>query len=155
GPGAPRRGRPRGRRLLIVRAIAAAFWKDLQLLARDRAGLIFLTIAPVIVITVAGLSLASLYGADPRGSTAYVFPVADEDGGRIPRVLVDALRDEPRVQLELVPDRAAARALVSRQTAGVALIVPAGATAAVAHGDEAPLLLYTDPVKYLEVANLR
>lgn len=139
----------------MLRALGAAVLKDLQLLARDRAGLVFLTLAPIAVITVAGLSLASLYGADPRGQTAYRLPVADEDGGRIGRAFADALRDEPRVSLEVVPDRAAARALVRRQVAGVALVVPAGTTAALAAGREAPLVLYTDPVKYLEVANVR
>ncbi len=139
----------------MLRALAAAVIKDLQLLARDRAGLVFLTLAPIAVITVAGLSLASLYGADPRGQTAYRLPIADEDGGRIGRAFADALGDEPRVSLEVVPDRAAARALVTRQTAGVALVVPAGTTAALAAGRDAPLVLYTDPVKYLEVANVR
>ena len=46
----------------MMRGLVAALAKDLRLLARDRAGLIFLTIAPIVVITVAGLSLASLYG---------------------------------------------------------------------------------------------
>ena len=58
----------------MMRGLVAALAKDLRLLARDRAGLIFLTIAPIVVITVAGLSLASLYGADPTGATAYVLP---------------------------------------------------------------------------------
>ena len=53
----------------MLRALAAAMGKDFRLLARDRVGLVFLTLAPIIVITVAGFSLASLYGAGPRGDT--------------------------------------------------------------------------------------
>jgi ABC-type multidrug transport system permease subunit len=139
----------------MLGAFGAAFAKDIRLLARDRAALVFLTIAPVIVITVAGLSLASLYGADPRGATAYLLPVADEDGGRVGAVLRERLGAETRVQLEIVADRDAARALVRRQRAGVALVVPPGTTETVTSGGTAPLLLYTDPAKYLEVANVR
>ncbi|HLK11509.1 MAG TPA: ABC transporter permease [Candidatus Binatia bacterium] len=135
--------------------LGAAFLKDLRLLARDRAALVFLTVAPVLVIAVAGLSLASLYGADPRGTSAYLLPLADEDGGRVGQTLRARLAAEPRVVVEVVADRAAARALVRRQVAGAALVIPAGTTAAVARGEPAALLLYTDPVKYLEVANVR
>jgi len=49
--------RPGGR--LMLRGFGAALAKDLRLLMRDRVGLVFLTIAPVVVITVAGLSLAT------------------------------------------------------------------------------------------------
>src|SRR5581483_6046684 len=135
--------------------LGAALLKDLRLLARDRAGLVFLTIAPVVVITVAGLSLASLYGADPRGTSAYLLPVADEDGGRIGETVRARLASESRVLVEEVADREAARDLVRRQVAGAALVIPAGTTAAVGRGEPAALLLYTDPVKYLEVANVR
>ena len=41
----------------MLRGVAAAFTKDLRLLARDRVGVVFLTLAPIIVITVAGFSL--------------------------------------------------------------------------------------------------
>ena len=40
----------------------AALSKDFRLLFRDRVGLVFMTLAPVVVITVAGLSLSNLYG---------------------------------------------------------------------------------------------
>ena len=77
----------------MLGALAAAVGKDFRLLARDRVGLVFLTVAPIIVITVAGFSLASLYGAGVRGETAYVLPVADEDGGRVGRALAGV--DDP------------------------------------------------------------
>jgi ABC-type transport system involved in cytochrome c biogenesis permease component len=139
----------------MMRGLVAALAKDLRLLARDRAGLIFLTIAPIVVITVAGLSLASLYGADPTGTTAYVLPIADEDAGAIGHAIRERLATVSAVRVRVVPDAAAARALVTDRTAGVALVVPAGTSAAVADGRPATLGLYTDPVKYLEVANVR
>src|SRR5215510_1593012 len=64
-----------------MRAFLSLLTKDLRLLWRDRVGLVFLALAPLAVITVAGLSLANLYGADPTGQTAYELPLADEDGG--------------------------------------------------------------------------
>jgi len=59
----------------------AALGKDFRLLLRDRVGLVFMTLAPVVVITVAGLSLANLYGVT-GGTSVFVLPLVDEDGGR-------------------------------------------------------------------------
>ena len=140
---------------MILRALVAALGKDFRLLARDRVGLIFLTVAPIIVITVAGLSLASLYGADPRGATGYLLPVADEDGGRVGRALRSRLDAQDMVQVRVVGSRAEATDLVRRKEAGVALVIPAGASRALATGRSIELDLLTDPVKYLEVAHVR
>src|SRR5438132_1035495 len=88
-----------------VRALdGAAIAKDLRLLARDRAGLVFLALAPVVVITVAGFSLAGLFGAPPGGSRAYLLPVADEDGGRLGRALRAGLADAPALEMRRVAD---------------------------------------------------
>jgi ABC-type multidrug transport system permease subunit len=138
----------------MLRGLVPAVAKDLRLLARDRAGIVFLTLAPVVVMTVAGFSLATLYGAGPTGSGAYLLPVADEDGGRIARALARRLEDEPVVRLQPVAAAAEARALVRAQRAGAALVVPAGTSAAIASGRDATLLLYTDPVKYFEIAHV-
>src|SRR5262249_59478481 len=90
-PRAPRR-RQRGRAVrLMPRGLRAALGKDLRLLVRDRVGLVFLTLAPIVVITVAGVSLANLYGDGSRGGTAFVLPVVDEDGGGIERALREHL----------------------------------------------------------------
>jgi ABC-type multidrug transport system permease subunit len=139
----------------MLRALAAAIRKDFRLLLRDRVGLVFLTVAPIIVITVAGFSLATLYGAGPRGETAYVLPVADQDGGRVGRAIRRALADQDMVQVREVGSRADAEALLREREAGVALVVPADASRRLAAGEALELELLTDPVKYLEVANVR
>ena len=139
----------------MLRGLAVAFVKDLRLLARDRAALVFLTIAPVIVITVAGLSLASLYGAGPKGTTAYRLPFVDEDRGEIGGAFRKALETIDVVKLEPTDGRERARSLVVGKRAGVALVIPAAATEAVARGEEIELVLFTDPVKYLEIASVR
>jgi ABC-type multidrug transport system permease subunit len=138
-----------------MRALLAILAKDLRLLWRDRAGLFFLTVAPMLVITVAGFSLANLYGVDPTGQTAYDFPFVDEDGSALGRTLRDRLAAEPAVRLEVLSTRAEAEQRVRDKRAGTALVVPRGSDAAMARGDSADLLLYTDPVKYLERLNVR
>jgi hypothetical protein len=94
--------------------------KDLRLLWRDRAGLLFLLVAPLIVIAVAGFSLANLYGADPTGQTAYDLPFVDEDGGELARQIREQLAHEPTVRLRDVHDRAAAEQLVRRSSSHAA-----------------------------------
>jgi ABC-type multidrug transport system permease subunit len=140
---------------VIRRAFQASFVKDLRLIARDRVGLVFLTLAPIIVITVAGFSLASLYGADPIGQTAYLLPLVDEDGGRVGRAIRERLANETAIELRTVANREAARRMVDAREAGAFLVVPAGTTSALESGRDAALLLLTDPVKYLEIANVR
>jgi len=138
-----------------MRALALVIAKDLRLLWRDRAALIFLCLAPIAVIAVAGFSLASLYGADPTGQTAYVFPLVDEDGGELGRRLAERMAREPSLELRIVPTREEAAALVREKRAGTALVIPAGTERALRDGSSPSLLLYVDPVKYLERLNVR
>jgi ABC-type multidrug transport system permease subunit len=139
----------------MLAALGAALAKDLRLLLRDRIGLVFLTVAPIIVISVAGVSLASLYGADPRGATAYVLPLVDEDGGAIGAAIRERLAHESAITLRTTESRAEALALLEQREAGAALVIPAGTSRALEEGRASTLLLLTDPVKYLEIANLR
>src|SRR5205814_9067223 len=137
-PGASRR---RGGRLgsLVLRGFAAALAKDVQLLRRDRVGVVFLVLAPIVVITVAGLSLATLYGDTPRGGSAPVLPLADEDGGWAGTALRERLAAEPSVRVHAVGNAEAARALVEGKAAGGALVIPAGTSDALASGRPARL----------------
>jgi ABC-type multidrug transport system permease subunit len=138
-----------------MRTLLLVIGKDLLLLWRDRAALVFLAIAPIAVISVAGFSLASLYGADPKGETAYVFPLMDEDGGALARRLEEAAADESALEVRSTATREEAAALVREKKAGTALVIPRGTEDALAEGRPASLLLYVDPVKYLERLNVR
>jgi ABC-type multidrug transport system permease subunit len=138
-----------------LRSLLVLIGKDLRLLWRDKAGLIFLTIAPIVVITVAGFSLANLYGADPTGQTAYDFPLADEDGGAMGGEIRARLGSEASVRMRVVGGRAEAEELVRSKRAGSALVIPAGTEAALEKGEPASLVLYIDSVKYLERLNVR
>ena len=101
----------------MLSGFIAALGKDFRLLLRDRVGLVFMTLAPVVVITVAGLSLANLYRSN-GGSSIFVLPLVDEDGGRVGRALAERLRDDRAVRVTLVAERGAARALGARQADG-------------------------------------
>jgi ABC-type multidrug transport system permease subunit len=138
-----------------MRAFLSLLTKDLRLLWRDRVGLVFLALAPLAVITVAGLSLANLYGADPTGQTAYELPLADEDGGALGREIRARLAGEQAVRLRPVESRGEAERLVRDKRAGTALVIPGGTQAALDAGRPASLVLYTDAVKYLERLNVR
>jgi ABC-type multidrug transport system permease subunit len=140
---------------VMLEALGAALAKDLRLLLRDRIGIVFLTLAPMIVISVAGVSLASLYGADPRGATAYVLPLVDEDGGPVGAAIRGRLAHESAITLRTVASRAEALALLEQREVGAALVIPAGTSGAQQEGRGSTLLLLTDPVKYLEIANVR
>ena len=128
--------------------------KDFTLLLRDRTALLFLTLAPIVVMAVAGFSLASLYGADPVGQTAYDLPIVDEDGGELARQIEDRLSGDESVRVRRVASREEAQRLVHDKSAGSALVIPAGTRAALAAGNPASVLLYTDPVKFLERINV-
>ena len=138
-----------------MNTLLAIIAKDLRLLWRDKAGLIFLTLAPIMVMTVAGFSLANLYGADPTGQTAYEFPFVDEDGAALGRALRERLAKESAVNLRVLATRADAEERVRTKQAGTALVIPRGTEAALQNGEPAELVLYTDPVKYLERLNVR
>ena len=129
--------------------------KDLRLLFRDRVALVFMTLAPIVVISVAGFTLASLYGSDPTGQTAYDLPIVDEDGGDLARQITEQLATEKSVRVRRVDSRVEAERLVASKAAGSALVIPEGTAAALAAGKPARVLLYTDPVKYLERLNVR
>jgi ABC-type Na+ efflux pump permease subunit len=128
--------------------------KDLLLLLRDRTALLFLTLAPVVVMAVAGFSLASLYGADPAGQTAYELPIVDEDGGELALEIEERLRADESIRLKRVASREEAQRLVRDKVAGSALVIPAGTREALAAGRPAAVLLYTDPVRFLERLNV-
>lgn len=138
-----------------MRTLLLVIGKDLLLLWRDRAALVFLAVAPIAVISVAGFSLASLYGADPMGETAYVFPLVDEDGGALARRLEEAAAGESALEVRSTATREEAADLVREKKAGTALVIPRGTEDALDEGKPASLLLYVDPVKYLERLNVR
>jgi ABC-type multidrug transport system permease subunit len=139
---------------VIARALVAAVVKDVRLLVRDRVGLVFLTIAPLIVMSVAGFSLSTLFGGAPQPG-AYVLPVVDEDDGRIAFELRKRLANDATIEVRTIPTREQALDLVRSRESAAVLVIPAGTSAALARGSRASLHLFTDPVKFVELTNVR
>ena len=139
---------------MIARALVAAVVKDVRLLVRDRVGLAFLTIAPLIVMSVAGFSLSTLFGGAPQPG-AYVLPVVDEDDGRIAADLRERLASDSTIEIRTIPNRDQALDLVRLRESAAVLVIPAGTAAALEQGAHASLRLLTDPVKFVELTNVR
>jgi len=138
----------------MLRAVWLTIGKDFLLIRRDRVGLIMLIVAPIVVIAAAGFSLAKIYGGRtaPRG---YAVAVVDEDHGAIARAILDALADQTGVAIIHSTARAEAEDIVRRRKlANVGIVIPKGTTQAIEHGQRARLILYTDPVKYLQTIRI-
>ena len=130
------------------------FRNEFRLLVADPIGLFMLLLAPILIITVAGLSLGNLYGAQPDAHTYFV-PVIDDDHGPVAAAVLDALRRDPAVTIGGFSDRAAALRVVGRRArTPVVIVIPAGLSQRFKRGEAVRLELYVDPVKRLEVGAL-
>lgn len=140
-------------RTAMIRAVLLAIGKEFRLLRRDPVGLFMLIVAPIAVIAAAGFSLSSVYGG---GASSYAVAVVNEDDGEISRAIVDALRSKPSLVIRRVDNRDQAWAMVRQhKQAIVAIIIPAGTTAAFERGAAVRLVVYADPVRYLETVNIQ
>jgi ABC-type multidrug transport system permease subunit len=133
----------------MLRAIWLTMQNEARLLVKDPIVLFMLLFAPVVIITVAGYSLGSLYGGV---ANSFRMPVIDLDRGSASDAIIEALRHERSLTLEKLDDLAEARRLVSQQArTPVAILIPAGTSAGVAAGRQPRLILFVDPVRRIEV----
>jgi ABC-type Na+ efflux pump permease subunit len=140
---------------MMLRAVWLTIGKEFLLIRRDRVGLFMLLVAPIAVIAAAGFSLAKIYGGRtaPRGE--YSVAVFDEDHGAIARAIFDAIAHQPDLAVIQSSSRLDAEQTVrERKLAVVGIVIPAGTTDAIEHGRGARLILYTDPVKYLQTVKV-
>jgi ABC-2 type transport system permease protein len=122
-----------------VRSVLAIAWKDLRLIARDRAATAFLVFVPFVVVTVLAEALA---GSD---TGSLLLPVVNEDQGPVASVLVDALSEYATV---VEVSRSEAEHLVAgKKTAAAAIVVPARTSKNYLATRPSTLLLLTDPAK--------
>jgi ABC-2 type transport system permease protein len=128
-------------------SLLAVAGKDLRLLVRDRAALLFLMVVPVAVITIVAVSLAP----DHEGSI--LLPVVNEDGGPVAEVLLELLGQKIEV-VEM--EREAARRLVAEENAAAAaLVLPRRLSKNYLGSRPSSLLLFTDPAKGTELDVVR
>ena len=133
----------------MLRAIWLTAQNEARLLVKDPIVLFMLLFAPVVIITVAGYSLGSLYGGV---ANSFRLPVVNLDHGQASDGIIQALHQERNLTLEMLDDPDEARGLVSqRDRTPIAMVIPAGTSAAVAAGRQPRLILFVDPVRRVEV----
>lgn len=133
----------------FFRTLGLTVVNEARLLARDPVSLLMLVIAPVVIMTVAGYSLGALYGAHARVAD---IALVDHDDGVIADALLAAAPADAPIRFTRAADLAAVRArLGDPGAAPLAVEVPAGAHASLAAGRSAPLTLWVDPARRLEV----
>ncbi|HXV60400.1 MAG TPA: ABC transporter permease [Vicinamibacteria bacterium] len=138
-----------------MRALAVLAAKDIRLLLRDRWALLFLLLAPLVVISVAGFSLSTFYGDREQSENVFLLPVADRDGGGVAERLVSSLGAVAGLRVVRVDEPEARRLVAEAGEAGAALVIPQGFTTDFRAGREVRLVLLTDPVKYLELLRIK
>ena len=133
----------------MLRAIWLTTQNEARLLVKDPIVLFMLLFAPVVIITVAGYSLGSLYGGS---ANSFRLPLVDLDHGKVAQGIIEALRREHGVALEVLDDSDEARRVVSRRDrTPIAMLIPAGTSSQVAAGGQPRLILFVDPVRRVEV----
>ena len=130
-----------------MKALLAIAWKDLRLITRDRAALLFLVLVPFVVVTVLAEALA---GSD---TGSLLLPVVNEDEGPVASTLVQALSEYATV---VEVDRAEAEYLVAgKKTAPAAIVVPEHTSKRYLASRPSTLLLLTDPAKSAAVGAVK
>ena len=130
-----------------MKALLAIAWKDLRLIARDRAALLFLVLVPFVVVTVLAEALA---GSD---TGSLLLPVVNEDEGPVASTLVQALSEYATV---VEVDRAEAEYLVAgKKTAPAAIVVPEHTSKRYLASRPSTLVLLTDPAKSAAVGAVK
>ncbi len=133
----------------MLRAIWLTTQNEARLLVKDPIVLFMLLFAPVVIITVAGYSLGSLYGGS---ANSFRLPLVNLDHGQVSDSIIQALRHERNLTVEMLDNPDEARRVVSRRDrTPIAMLIPAGTSAAVAAGGQPRLVLFVDPVRRVEV----
>ncbi|MGH7926021.1 MAG: hypothetical protein ACREQH_15675, partial [Candidatus Binatus sp.] len=140
---------------MMLLAVWLTIGKEFRLIRRDRVGLFMLLVAPIAVIAAAGFSLAKIYGGRSVPPGEYSVAVLDEDRGAIARAILDAIAHQHDLSIIHSSSRLDVEQTVRvKKLAVVGIVIPAGTTDAIDHGRSARLILYTDPVKYLQTIKI-
>src|ERR1700686_5538308 len=107
----------------MLRAIWLTAQNEARLLVKDPIVLFMLLFAPVVIITVAGYSLGSLYGGAANSIRP---PVVNLDKGQAADGIIRGLHRERNLTLEILDDPNEARRLVRRRDRPpIAMVIPA------------------------------
>jgi ABC-type Na+ efflux pump permease subunit len=140
---------------MMLRAVWLTIGKEFLLIRRDRVGLFMLLVAPIAVIAAAGFSLARIYGGQNSARGEYSVAVFNEDRGVVGQAILDAVARQPELSVIHSSSRPELqRTVQERKLAVIGIVIPPGTTDAIMHGESAQLVVYTDPVKYLQTTKI-
>lgn len=103
--------------------------KDVQLILRDRAALIFMLLAPFLLIV--GLGFVTGQVAGSSGIETIPVAIVNQDDGRLGEALVETFRSDDLAELvrpTFITNVIAARRQVDDDQAAAAIVIPAGFT---------------------------
>ncbi len=131
-------------------------FKDVKLIFRDRAALIFMLLAPFLLTLGLGL-VTGQFGSSGGGIGNIPVVLVDQDGGELGTALVELFQSEELSELvsaTVMDDPAAAQKQVDDDQASAAIIIPEGFTESVipAEGQAEPgptvqLAIYGNPTR--------
>ncbi|MCY2960645.1 MAG: ABC transporter permease [Planctomycetota bacterium] len=129
----------------MIRAALTVAAKDLRLFVRDKVALLMSFALPIVLATVFGAAMGSVFGGGDANRIELLFE--DLDGSPASKALLVELQAQKALQVEV---RADVRSRVERGSAPAAILVPAGFGEDVAAGRKPRLVLYRDPGKEIE-----
>lgn len=142
--------------------ILMIFWKDFLLVVRDRAGLLMMLAAPVVLTLGLGAVTGAFAPSQPAGLQAVPLIVVNQDNGDLGQVLVDAYQSEALDGLFNVTESGLAdeaRRLVVENKLAAAVIIPEGFSAGLMPdpasgktGPAAPVVVYANPAQPLSAS---
>ncbi len=137
-----------------MRSIITLAIKDLRLLARDRLGMFFIVVFPVVMGVFFGLINASFTSEPESGSMAIA--IVDRDDSEMSHLFVEKLRDIDAVSAEMMSlDEASHRVRKGKLVGFVEIPKRFGETAGVLWAEGPALKLGVDPARGAEGAMLR
>ena len=125
----------------MLRQIWAITRNELKLAAQYPAQWALVVLTPIVFIAVMG----SVFGA--TGTPTVAVYLVDEDGGRVSRQIISALRDEPTLAIERLATRAEADARVGAGERMAAIVLPAGLSDAVVTPEGGQIEVIVDPAR--------
>jgi ABC-2 type transport system permease protein len=139
-----------------MKKILSITQKDLQLILRDRAALIFMLLAPLLLTFAMAAITGSFSGA---GGSIQDVPVviANLDEGEMGAAIVSAFEGEDVLfEVTTTTNEAEARQVIEDDQAAAAIFIPAGFSASLSpEGQAAPVEVYTSPNRPISASVVR
>ncbi len=121
--------------------------KNFRLLFRDRTALLMAFALPIVLATIFGAAMGSMFGGGSGGMGKVRFFVEDLDNSTKSQALVAELTKSAGIKVKPEHD---VRAQIAKGDAPAALLIPSGYEADLAAGRQPKLVMYRDPGQTIE-----